>query len=224
MSLEDRLEAWTAPSSPTEQDKQDRTERMVREAIDAHDPFDGVGLSVYAKGSYANNTNVKADSDVDIAVECTECIYYDEEEPGADTSGGGPYNGPWTPQKLRTELVKALNEKFGDQVDSSGEIAIGVNSSSARVDADVVPCFTYRYYFKSGGYRQGTKIFPVNGWGFANYPQQQLENGRAKNNRTGYAYKKGVRILKRLENEMVEAGYHKDLPFLLCGMSSVQLR
>lgn len=39
---------------------------MIREAINAHDAFKGSAYSIYAKGSYANNTNVKSDSDVDI--------------------------------------------------------------------------------------------------------------------------------------------------------------
>jgi hypothetical protein len=55
VSLEDTLKGWTGPSSDSEQDKQERTERMVREAIAAHAAFKGCSLSVYAKGSYANN-------------------------------------------------------------------------------------------------------------------------------------------------------------------------
>lgn len=68
MSLEDTLSGWTGPSSDTEQDKQDRTIRMIREAVQSHDAFDDCTLSVYPKGSYANNTNVRADSDVDVAI------------------------------------------------------------------------------------------------------------------------------------------------------------
>jgi hypothetical protein len=79
VELEQQLINWTAPSSATEQDKQDRTERMAREAIAAHASFNDCSLKVYAKGSYANNTNVRADSDVDIAVECMECVYWREE-------------------------------------------------------------------------------------------------------------------------------------------------
>jgi len=75
MSLEDKLAAWTKPSSDTEQDKQDRTERMIRQAIDSHVAFNNCSLKVYAKGSYANNTNVRSDSDVDVAVECTDVQY-----------------------------------------------------------------------------------------------------------------------------------------------------
>lgn len=78
MISEDILARWTAPSSDTEQEKQERAERMIRQAIDDHEPFRECSLNVYAKGSYANNTNVRSDSDVDIAVECTDVRYWKE--------------------------------------------------------------------------------------------------------------------------------------------------
>ena len=216
MSLEDQLAGWTGPSSDTEKDKQNRTERMIRQAIDSHEPFNNCSLKVFAKGSYANNTSVRSDSDVDIAVECTEVQYWDESEKGVRTPGK-KYEGIWTPSKLRTELIVALNAKFPNQVDTTGSTAIQINSSSARVDADVVPCFSYRYYMKFET-RTGTKIFKTTGNSVVNYPDQQLENGKAKNNRTGYVYKKGARLLKRIENEMAADGTFRELPsyFMEC--------
>ncbi len=210
MSLEDQLAGWTGPSSDSEKDKQDRSERMIRQAIDSHEPFNNCSLKVYAKGSYANNTNVRSDSDVDIAVECTEVLYWKESEKGVHTPGNS-YEGIWTPAKLRAELLSAMSAKFSAQVDSTGSTAIQVNSSSARVDADVVPCFSFRYYMKSGS-RDGTKIFKTDGSNIVNYPAQQLENGVAKNKQTGYAYKKYVRLLKRIENVMAEDGTFRELP------------
>jgi hypothetical protein len=216
MSLEDQLSRWTGPSSDTEKDKQDRTERMIREAIDSHEPFNGCSLKVYAKGSYANNTNVRADSDVDIAVECTDVLYWEESEKGVHAPGE-PYEGIWTPAKLRAELVSAMKAKFSTQVDSSGSTAIQINSNLARVDADVVPCFSFRYYMKHGSI-DGTKIFKTDGSNIVNYPAQQLEYGIAKNKQTGYAYKKGVRLLKRIENNMAKDGSFRELPsfFIEC--------
>jgi len=176
---------------------------MIRESIDAHDAFDGYKFDVYAKGSYANNTNVKSDSDVDIVVQCREVKYWDEAKPA---EGGhppsSPYSGIWTPTKLRAEVKAALETKFPGGV-IAGTTAFQITPSSARVPADVVPCFTYRYYFPSGSYREGTKVFKSDGSSIVNYPQLQLENGRAKNNRTNSYYKKTVRILKRLENVLV---------------------
>ncbi|MGB3704541.1 MAG: nucleotidyltransferase [Castellaniella sp.] len=216
MSLEDKLSGWTGPSSNTEQEKQDRTERMIRQAIDSHEPFNNCSLTVYAKGSYANNTNVRSDSDVDIAVECTEALYWEESEKGIHTPSG-TYQGIWTPEKLRAELLSAMRAKFLGQVDSTGSTAIQINSNSARVDADVVPCFSYRYYMENGS-RNGTKIFKTDGSSIVNYPAQQLENGKTKNNRTNYAYKKGVRLLKRTENAMAKDGKFRELPsfFIEC--------
>src|SRR4051794_20755929 len=83
MTLEEKLAGWRGPSSQTEQEKQERAERMVRQAVSAHPAFDGYTMKVYAKGSYANNTNVRSDSDVDIAVRCTDVCYWGEHAKGA---------------------------------------------------------------------------------------------------------------------------------------------
>lgn len=210
MTLEEKLISWTKPSSETEQEKQERTERMIREAISAHKAFDNCKLNIFIKGSYANNTNVQVDSDVDIAVECTEVIYWEKSE-DCNYKGGSPYTGIWTPQKLRDELILALKSKFPNQVDTSGSTAIQINSSSARVNADVVPCFGYRYHTVYS-YVKGTKIFKTDGCKTVNYPMQQLENGIEKNNRTNRLYKRVVRILKRTANEMSKNGIFKEIP------------
>lgn len=211
MTLEEMLRGWTGPSSTTEQEKQDRTERMIRQAVKEHAAFDSCDLKVYAKGSYANNTNVKTDSDVDIAVECGDVFYWDEADKGTHTSTES-YSGIWTPSKLRSELGAALGAKFPGQVDSSGSTAFRIDSGSARVEADVVPCFDYRYYFSSDNYREGAKVFKKDGSSLVNYPVQQLENGRAKNNRTKKFYKSAVRIMKRVENAMVIESVHREVP------------
>jgi hypothetical protein len=119
-SLEDKLVSWIGPSSPTEQEKQDRTERMVTEAVRDHPGLKDCTFTVYTKGSYPNNTNVKADSDVDVAVQCSNVFYWDAAEPEAKRSTTTPYTGIWTPSKLRAEVLLVLEKKFPGQVDSSG--------------------------------------------------------------------------------------------------------
>ena len=185
---------------------------MVREAVRDHEPFEDCGLKVFAKGSYANNTNVKSDSDVDIAVKCTDVQYWGEHTAGAHPAGQGTYEGVWTPSKLRSELVAAMKAKFPGEVDTSGSTAIHVDATSSRVDIDVVPCFDYRYYLSTTSWRDGAKVFKKDGSSIVNYSDQQLTNGRAKNNATNRSYKRAVRILKRLENAMVDADYHREVP------------
>jgi len=214
MVQESTLAGWTGPSSDTEQDKQDRTERMIRLAVDEHPAFDDCAIRVFAKGSYANNTNVKADSDVDVAVECEEVEYWEEAEKGIHVPGT-PYAGPWTPDTFRSELVSALRAKFPNQVNSTGSVAIRVRASTARVEADVVPCFGYVYYMRGSAQREGIRIFRTNGSYFENFPGQHLANGRTKNNETNGDFKKVVRILKRVANTMEAEGYHRSVPSYL---------
>jgi hypothetical protein len=140
-----------------------------------------------------------------------ECVYWREESPGAHPPSTS-YSGVWTPQKLRAELAAALEAKFPGEIDTSGSLAIQVNASSARMDADIVPCFSFEYHFDSATVRKGTKIFPKSGSAFENYPQQHLDSGRAKSKATSQRFKKAVRILKRVENAMLEEGVHDEVP------------
>ena len=211
MVTESQFQSWTAPSSDSEQDRQARTVRMIRDAMREHEAFAGTSYSVYAKGSYPNNTNVRVESDVDVAVQCREVFYHDGPKPGPPS----PYSGKWTPQFLRSSVTDALVSKFGQNAVSPGNTAIQLNASSARVDADVVPCFDYRCYFDDGTFREGVRIVRTDGGTVNNYPQQHLERGIEKNAATNRRYKSAVRILKRVAGFMEENGAHRHTPSYL---------
>jgi hypothetical protein len=205
------LSLWIQPSSSTEQDRQNRAERMIRNAIEAHTAFADTDYCIYAKGSYANNTNVRIDSDVDIVVECQECIYYDYGSSVAPSSSvSDPYSGQWTPVRWRAEVAAAIINYFGKSgVDGSGAVALVVSEvPGSRPSADVVPSFAFRRYWSSdrSRYSVGSKVFTTSGAQIVNWPQQQLENGREKNDQTGRRYKNYVRALKNAENYLARNG------------------
>lgn len=211
---EGTLESWTRRSSDAEQERQERTERMIQQALESHPPLLTAQLRVYAKGSYPNNTNVRLDSDVDIAVECQDQFYWREDQQGFKT-GNSPYRGAWTPEALRSEIERALFNAFPSQIDASGNVAIRVRPSSARSNADVVPCFQFRHYIGPNDSIPGIKIFGRDGRSILNYPQQHYEHGVAKNSATARRYKRVVRILKRTANALHEAGYGETPSFLV---------
>jgi hypothetical protein len=69
-----------------------------------------------------------------------------------------------------------------------------VREKKARLPADVVPCCGFQLVTdinQRGDLTvlRGTRIRPDKGVGITNWPQQQLENGIAKNNSTNYRYK-----------------------------------
>jgi hypothetical protein len=75
-----------------------------------------------------------------------------------------------------------------------------------RIDADVVVTFDHRRYgIRQDGshyYRSGIGFDTDSGKRILNWPNQHYENGLGKHERTGRRYRKIIRILKRLRNEM----------------------
>jgi hypothetical protein len=216
----DLLSRWIKPSSEDEQVQQDRAQRMVTDAVKRHDILKTASLYVYAKGSYANNTNVRRDSDVDIVVECQACQYFDYIPGQAPaTALSTPYTGEWTPAKLRSEVTTALTNAFGaSSVDITGKVALTVTAVvGSRPPIDVVPSFDYFLYNDPAqtSSRRGSCVFPASGSKIVNWPDQQLANGRAKNQRTGSRYKYFVRALKNAENTLVKGGAMKAKPSYL---------
>jgi len=220
---ESLLSKWIKPSSDDEQGQQERAHRLVTDAVKAYAPLKSAGLIVYAKGSYPNNTNVRRDSDVDIAVQCTVCQYY-QYMPGQEPSQrvGSPYEGEWTPDHLRSEVHQALTNSFGSSSIKSGKIALTVGAvPGSRPSVDVVPSFDYVLYNDAVRVtkRVGSCVFPKGKTAYiVNWPNQQLVNGRAKNTTTGGRYKNFVRALKNAENVLAEAGSIDELPsyFMEC--------
>ncbi|MFF5131095.1 hypothetical protein ACFY41_29745 [Streptomyces syringium] len=207
------ISKWKSPPGPAEQDRLERAERMVRAAISQHEPFRGVDVTVAAKGSYPNNTNVRGDSDVDIKVQLNECFYYDGQSP---LPTGPDYVGPWTKDKLCREVHAALAGAF-DLVDADHNIAFYVPEvPGSRPSTDVVPCFKYVLYDRTaaGGRYEGSIVFGRDGKKIVNWPELQLTNGRAKNDwsRTGRRYKIVVRVLKNVENDLAAQGIIEALP------------
>lgn len=60
------LTNWTKPPSDSEQSKLERSERMVRDAISADEKLKTKSTETFGQGSYANNTNVRLNSDIDM--------------------------------------------------------------------------------------------------------------------------------------------------------------
>jgi hypothetical protein len=204
------LRAASAPASDNEEAKRDRTESRIRSAIQDSAEIPNQSVRVFAKGSYANNTNVRLDADVDVAVEWTHGFKTVKAFQAADLSdedlGLSDVDAP-TPTEFRDQVERALLEAFGSSsVDTSGNKAVTVSAGPTTLDADVVPCFRMRRYDARSTLYEGIRLFPHNGSYVDNWPRQNYENGVAKNNRTGARYKKLVRCLKRLENEMLDKG------------------
>jgi predicted nucleotidyltransferase len=206
-------EVWLAtasgPASATEENERDRTEKRIREAIRASSEI-SPSVRVFAKGSYANGTNVRRNADVDIAVEYHETIKvgkWGKTEGATPTQlGYSPVDFGVTTGEFRLQVERALRASFGVKVDIAPDKHIGVEAGNGTLDADVVPCFALHRYdtLTPPTYVAGHRIYPKSGGHVDNYPQQNYDNGVAKNRATGRRYKELVRCTKRLIIELYE--------------------
>ena len=198
-------ESWlrtaAKPASDSEQQERDRTEARIKAAITASNELPAT-VKVYAKGSYANNTNVRRDADVDVAVEWTEefkvLTWGATEGMTPQQLGYTPVAQMIAPAEFRAQVERALFAAFGSAVDTSGDKAIDVAAGTGTLDADLVPCIQMWRYDAPNDYRVGHRLFPKSGGWIDNYQEHNLVNGRQKNKDTGGRYKDIVRAIKRV--------------------------
>lgn len=207
-------EAWLktalGPASPTEEAERDRTLARVRDAI-AGAPDIPSDVRIYVKGSYANNTNVRRDADVDIAAEWNNTIKVTTNGKAVGMSpaqlGYTPVTEPVSPAMFRARIERALVNFFGGTVvDTTPNKHIGVRAGTGTLDADVVPCFALNRYDEPYRHHRGHRIFPKGGGKpVDNFPKQNYDNGVTKNDATRRRYKELVRCTKRIISEVHEA-------------------
>lgn len=217
---EDQLQSWVNPPSESEQTRYEQTCKDIKSALEGWN-FDNNSFEVYPKGSYPNNTNVVRDSDVDIAVELTGLrrheFIHSAKDLGLSDFGLVPYSGDYSIAKFKDDVEAAMIAQFGSQAVERGNKAIHIRESSRNLKADVVVCQTLKSHPspKVTSTRTGILIQPDQGSDIHNFPKHHLNEGVIKNENTQRRYKRLVRIVKRLENEMVDANIIPAVPSFL---------
>ncbi|AYF43747.1 hypothetical protein BALOs_0737 [Halobacteriovorax sp. BALOs_7] len=204
-----RFETWAKPLSTTEDQKCQNAKKVISDALDGHKEMAGLNYEICPQGSYIANTNVRQNSDVDIRVHCSDTFHY-KLPLGLSASDVEIYPATLSFNTYREKVLQVLNDRFGSSNVKNGDKAFHISENTYRINADVVPAFDYREYYWVGSslyFRTGSCFFSKSDEFIVNWPEQTLANGKAKNTRTGYRYKKVVRVLKGLRNEMEEKGY-----------------
>lgn len=181
-----------------------RTHKSIRVALDAHAWPDTMRFDVYLQGSYANATNIRGDSDVDLVVEATSVHYSNLTSQEKREIGIG--KGSYTWSDFRAEVVEALRSYYGSSlVDVSGGKSVKVLAGSGRLAADVVPAVQYRRYKD-----KKVQVYGIIFWSrqkkewIINFPKLHIKYGAAKNHsdRTNGWYKPVVRVFKNARGRL----------------------
>lgn len=209
---ETQLDIWSKQGSVSQSKA---TYATIRLALDANDaPYYSKEYSIFLQGSYGNDTNIYADSDVDTII-TIDSIYYSDldnlSEREKNLYESAKSSASYTIDDFKKDVVNQLHGKFGSSVEV-GNKAIYIKGNGSRRDADVVAAATYRRFTKFEGFNNQSYIEGICFWTkdntkIVNYPKQHSANCTSKHDSTSYWFKPMVRILKNMRNSMIEKGY-----------------
>lgn len=207
---ESTLSTWCAPASNTEEERIDNTIKMIRSAIDNWHVLDGLDIEVFVQGSYANNTNVRTSSDVDVCIMLRN-TFFSSYPDGRCREDYGFTPGSISFDEYKTRVYDALEHKFGREMINVGNKSIKIDSNTYHVQADAVIAFMLKDFriinsTNSEHYIEGIRFYAKDETEVTNYPKDHIKNGKDKNKSTNHKYKKLVRIFKHIRNNMVSDG------------------
>ena len=209
---ESQLETWSHQGSVTQSAATYETIRRVLASPNA--PYASRSYDIFLQGSYGNNTNIYAESDVDIVIALTSTYYSDLD--WLNDNDKQAFNNNRSPaqygiDEFRAEVLQWLKTNYGSSVED-GNKAIRVNAGGGRRDADVLPCAEHRLYRSYNGpyannYEAGITFWPKGGSQVVNFPKQHKQNCIAKHSATNSRFKPAVRVFKNMRNAMQQKGY-----------------
>ena len=217
-----QFEIWARGPGKTEQEKMERAETAITTAIAKSAKLRAHDVVVRAQGSYYNHTNVPGESDVDVRAVVTDVFRTDwtrvdprvatdrEVEERLDRSMG------WTKvsygvRELKDDVGVALVDHFGPPpAVIRGNKAHDIHENTYRVESDCLAAMENRLLYRDpyGTVKWASGVYFVadDGEMVQNYPEQQHDENNAKHDRTGRRFRKAVRVLKNLRNEMKANG------------------
>lgn len=172
----DILEKWSMPGK-NEVSKQtyENMKKIIKNNV--------TDAEIFLQGSYANSTNVRDNSDIDIVVIFKENIKY------INFIGSN---------SVRDNVYSKINGKYNFQF-TKGSKTIKYEGNADYVPVDIIPCVEY-----NDGKHIGIKIYDhKTKKDIISYPKQHIENGKLKSNDTDGNYKKAVRMFKNARNYAV---------------------
>jgi len=209
---ESQLETWSHQGSIAQSRD---TYQTIRTALqDSRAAYADKSFNVFLQGSYGNDTNIYAESDVDTVIRLDSIMRSDlsvlpSEQQAAYHQAFA--QATYTFSEFKAGVTTRLSNAFGAGNVTPGNKAIAIKASGARRSADVVVCYQYRRYIRflsvnNQEYVPGV-IFPSTSSGeIINYPKSHSDNCTTKHQSTNSWFKPMVRIVKNMRSRLVNDG------------------
>lgn len=164
-------------------------------------------FNIYLQGSYGNDTNIQKESDVDIVIELTNVFYSNKKSltPEQRQDFDSKYSkSSISVHDFKLHILNILkNTKKYSYSEKNKCIKI---ISGTLLNADIIVCASYRYFYRCPKYFEGITFFDKNGKQIISYPKLHKNNMTEKNKRVP-DFKATVRIFKNLKIELINDNY-----------------
>ena len=206
---ESQLDTWSHQGSIAQSSSTYNTIKAVLES--AKTPYAMKAFSVFLQGSYGNDTNIYAESDVDIVIRLDDCWHSDQSQltPVEKAAYSQSFeDAKYTHADFKRDVLKVLSDAYGADV-KAGDKAIAISPGGNRRKADVIVAVQYRRYHRfvtksDQSFDQGICFYNRAGDQIANYPKQHSANLTARHQTSNEWLKPSVRVLKNLRGKLVE--------------------
>lgn len=209
---EAQLETWSHQGSITQSST---TYQTIRNALmSSNASYSSKSYDVFLQGSYGNDTNIYAESDVDIVIRLDAIFNYkiDHLQPNQQTAFKQAFSGSagYTFAEFKKGVSERLSAAFGADVEP-GTKAVRIKANGSRRSADVLVCYQHRRYteflsLNDNAYIPGIMFFTSEGENVINYPKAHSENCTIKHQATNSWFKPMVRIMKNMRSQLVKTG------------------
>ncbi len=209
---EAQLVIWSHQGSVTQSAGTYQSIKQTLESV--HASYASKSFKVYLQGSYGNDTNIYAESDVDVVIELGSTFYHDIETLQPSQQQSFHANHPaatYSLSEFKQEVLAHLRSVYGQGV-TAGDNAIFVPGNGNRRDADVIVAAEYRKYQGGSGinYTPGICFWNSTSAQIINYPKLHSANATGKHQATNGWYKQTVRVMKNLRKMLVADGRLED--------------
>jgi hypothetical protein len=204
-----QLDTWSHQAAPGPSRATYASVKTVLEEDAA--PFADKEPEIFLQGSYANDTNVARDSDVDLVVCISATFAHDAATLAVDQYQAfeRSYVGAsYSFTQYKADVTQWLTRRYGQGV-RAGRKAIYVPAGQNRRECDVLPAIEYRYYYRFNSvddqsYAAGICFYLPDGTQIVNFPRQHSDNCTTKHQATNSWFKRTVRVYKNMRNYMVD--------------------
>ena len=208
---ETQLDTWSHQGSIVQSSS---TYGIVKNALEAKSTsYTAKNFEVFLQGSYGNDANIYAESDVDVVIRMDSIFYHDLEGLSAQEQAAfkaAHSNSSYSYDTYKADVVAALKGSFGADVEA-GPKAVKIKAGGSRRNADVIVAAQFRRYhrFSSVGdeqYDKGICFYSGSNEKIVNYPKRHSVNCTTKHQGSGLGFKPMVRIWKNMRTRLVQNG------------------